>query len=92
MSRNNLWQVCHSSRSGNNHLTKALVVIIRKRGMTSKQIAKDILISTERVRNWYYKGTGMTAFDLLLLMCEYDFIRIYVNETINEYSKHENNV
>ena len=87
MSRHNLWQICHGNRSGNNHLSKAIVVIIRKRGMTSKQIANDLMISTERVRNWYYKGTGMTAIDLLRLMGQYEFIRIYVDEILAEYGR-----
>ncbi len=87
MSRNNLWQICHSNRSANNHLSKDIVVIIRRRGLTSKQIANDLVISTERVRNWYYKGTGMTAFDLLRLMGEYEFIRIFIDEILAEYIK-----
>jgi len=36
--------------------------------MTSKQLADALAIPTERVRNWYYRSTGMTALDLLLLM------------------------
>lgn len=87
MSRKNLWQICHSNRSGNKHLTKDIVVITKKLNMNPKQIANDLVISTERVRNWYYKGTGMTAFDLLLLMGEYEFIRIYVDEILAEYGR-----
>jgi hypothetical protein len=53
--------------------------------MTSKQIAGDLAISTERVRNWYYRNTGMTALDLLLLMGEYDFIRTFVYQAMFAY-------
>ena len=85
MSRNNLWQICHNGSPGNGRLTEALVETIRRRGLTSKQVAKDLAVSTERVRNWYYKGTGMTAFDLLRLMGQYDFIRNFVDEMLAEY-------
>lgn len=87
MSRNILWQMCHSNRSGNSHLSNAIVVIVRKRGMTPKQVANDLMIPTERVRNWYYKGTGMTAFDLLRLMRKYEFIRNYVNQMLAEHCR-----
>jgi hypothetical protein len=86
VSRNNLWLICHKNRSRNNYFTETIVEIIRKRNLTSKQVAKDLVISTERVRNWYYRSTGMTAHDLLLLMGTYDFIRDFVDKTLSEYS------
>lgn len=85
MSRNNLWQICHNNKVGNRHLAEILVEILRKRDLTSKQVAKDVVISTERVRNWYYKNTGMTALDLLRLMGKYDFVRNFVNNVLAEY-------
>lgn len=84
MSRDNLWQICHKNEHGNKSFTASIVKSIRMNGLTSKQIAGDISISTERVRNWFYKNTGMTAFDLVLLMREYDFIRSMVTDITAE--------
>jgi hypothetical protein len=86
MSRNNLWQICHNNRFGNNYFIETIVETIRKRDLTSKQVAKDLVISTERVRNWYYKNTGMTALDLLRLMGKYEFIKNFVDEMLSEYN------
>lgn len=61
MSSDNLWQICHKNTQGNNQLTKQLVMAIRRQNKTSKQVAGELVISTERVRNWYYRNTGMTA-------------------------------
>ena len=85
MSRSNLWQICHKNARGNNHLTKHLVEIIREQCLTSKQIAYELFLPTERVRNWYYKGTGMTALDLLLLMSEYEFVRDFIEKAVIAY-------
>lgn len=85
MSRNNLWQICHKNKLGNKLLTGNIVQTIRGHELTSKQVASDIVVSTERVRNWFYKNTGMTALDLLLLMREYEFVRQFVTEIILEY-------
>ncbi|WP_246525119.1 hypothetical protein [Geomobilimonas luticola] len=49
--------------------------LLRKRKITTKQVARDLNIPVERARNWYYKDTGMTALDLLRLMQEYEFVR-----------------
>jgi hypothetical protein len=38
-------------------------------------VARDLNIPVERARNWYYKGTGMTAADLVKIMREYEFVR-----------------
>ena len=85
MSSNTLWQICHKNARGNNQLTKQLVGTIRKQNITSKQIADELAIPTERVRNWYYRSTGMTALDLLLLMGEYSFVRDFVERVISAY-------
>lgn len=89
MSSGNLWQICHKNKQGNKVLTVKIVRVIRVRSLTSKQVADDITVPTERVRNWFYRKTGMTALDLLLLMCEYDFIRKFVNDMIIEYHQAE---
>lgn len=85
MSRSNLWQICHKNTRGNNHLTTHLVEIIRKQCFTSKQIAYELVLPTERVRNWYCKGTGMTALDLLLLMSGYEFVRDFIEKAVIAY-------
>ena len=81
MSRKIMWQICHK-KSGNKLLTRYIVEALRRNHLTVKQVALDLKIDTERVRNWYYRNTGMTASDLFLLMQCYGFIRILVMEEI----------
>ena len=75
MSREILWQICHKNEFSNCDLTKKIVNMLREQGITTKQAARDLNIPVERVRNWYYKDTGMTALDLLRMMQEYKFVR-----------------
>ncbi|MDD2966965.1 MAG: hypothetical protein PHN64_05715 [Desulfovibrionaceae bacterium] len=89
MSRSNMWQICHKNNLGNKLLTGNIVQAIREQELTSKQVASDIVVPTERVRNWFYKNTGMTALDLLLLMREYKFIRQFVAALFGEYQHAE---
>ena len=46
-----------------------------KQGITTKQAARDLNIPVERASNWYYRDTGMTTFDLLRMIQEYEFVR-----------------
>lgn len=69
-----LWQICHKKELNNGDLTRYIVKLLRKRGITTKQAARDLNIPVERVRNWYYKDTGMTALDLLRMMQVYQFV------------------
>ena len=82
MSRSNLWQFCHKNMRKNKTLTKNIVWEIRRHKLTSKQVARDIAIPTERVRNWFYRSTRMTALDLLCLMRTYDFIKMYIMDML----------
>jgi len=70
-----LWQICHKNELNNGDLTRYIVKLLRKRGITTKQAARDLNIPVERARNWYYKDTGMTALDLLRMLQKYDFVR-----------------
>ena len=70
-----LWQICHKNELNNSDLTRYIVKLLRKRKITTKQVARDLNIAVERARNWYYKDTGMTALDLLRIMQEYEFVR-----------------
>ena len=74
MSRKKLGQISHKKLS-NQVLTKILVDELRWNHLPPRQVASDLGIPTERVRNWYYKNVGMTAYSLLSLMRHYDFIR-----------------
>ena len=74
MSRNNLGQICPEKKFDNKQLSQQLVGILRRNGITRKQLADDLDISTERVKNWYDKKVGMTALDLLKMIYKYDFI------------------
>jgi hypothetical protein len=82
MSRENLWQISHKNGFKNCHLTKDMVNMMRKEGITTKQAAKDLNIPIERARNWYYRHTGMTALDLLSMMQQYEFIRQAVENSL----------
>jgi hypothetical protein len=75
MSINILWQICHKNEVSNGDLTRYMVKLLRKQGITTKQAARDLNIPVERARNWYYKDTGMTALDLLRMMQVYEFVR-----------------
>ena len=92
MSSDNLGQICVKNTQGNNQLTKQLVMAIRRQIKTSKQVAGELVISTERVRNWYYRNTGMTALDLLLLMGEYNFVRDFIDAAVVEYGSYKTGV
>jgi len=74
MSSNKLWQICHKQMITNQDVTKELVAELRHRNFPTKQLARELNVPTERIRNWYYKSTGMTALDLILLEQQYDFI------------------
>ena len=82
MSRSNLWQFCHKNMRKNNTLTKNIVWEIQRHKLTAKQVASDIAIPTERVRNWFYRSTGITAIDLLHLMRKYDFMKKYIMDLL----------
>lgn len=82
MSINILWQICHKNEFSNGDLTRYLVKLLRKQGITTKQAARDLNIPVERARNWYYKDTGMTALDLLRMMQVYEFVRQAVESSL----------
>lgn len=44
----------------------------------SKHVAHDLSLNLYTVRNWYNKGTGLKAYDLLKLLENYDFIRNFL--------------
>ena len=79
-----LWQICHKKELNNGDLTRYIVKLLLKRGITTKQAANDLNIPVERVRNWYYKDTGMTALDLLRMMQKYEFVRQSVEESLSQ--------
>ena len=83
MSREILWQICHKNELNNGDLTRYIVKMLREQGITTKQAARDLNIPVERARNWYYRNTGMTAFDLLRMMQEYKFVRQAVESSLS---------
>ncbi|OGU16781.1 MAG: hypothetical protein A2076_07140 [Geobacteraceae bacterium GWC2_53_11] len=82
MSREILWQICHKKKFNNRELTKIIVNMLREHRIKIKQAARDLDISVERARNWYYKKTGMTAADLMRIMREYEFVRLAVESSL----------
>jgi len=83
MSREILWQICHKNEFCNRDLTKIIVSMLKEHGVKVKQAARDLDITVERPRNWYYKKTGMTALDLLWIMREYEFVRQAVQSSLS---------
>ena len=71
MSIENLWQICHKKRFDNVMLTAIIAAMLKASDLSTKQVAADLDISTERVRNWYYRDTGMVALDFLKMMHQY---------------------
>jgi hypothetical protein len=82
MSRKILWQICHKKQMNNRELTEIIVYMLQKQGVNIKQAARDLDISVHRAHNWYYKGTGMTALDLLRMMREYECVRQAVESSL----------
>ena len=75
MSTMNLWQISHKKDLNNGDVTRYIMKLLQKQGITTKQVASDLNIPAERVRNWYYRDTGLSALDLLKIMDEYEFVR-----------------
>ena len=82
MSREILWQICHKKKFSNQDLTENIVNMLREHRIKIKQAARDLDISVERPRNWYYKKTGMTAADLMRIMQAYEFVRQEVENAL----------
>jgi hypothetical protein len=83
MSRNNLGHICPNRRSymsvvENRKLSKQLTDLLKANGLNRKDLARDLNISPERAKNWYDKNIGMSAFDLFLIIQQYDFIRDFI--------------
>jgi hypothetical protein len=83
MSRNNLGHICPNHRSymsvvENRKLSKQLTDLLKANGLNRKDLARDLNISPERAKNWYDNNIGMSAFDLFLIIQQYDFIRDFI--------------
>ncbi len=77
-----MWLISHKNWHQNSSFTKEIVSLLRENNLNPKEIAKDIRIPTEKVRNWFYRSTGLTALDFILLMAEYSFIKDFVDDTL----------
>ncbi|HIJ97095.1 MAG TPA: hypothetical protein HPP94_15435 [Desulfuromonadales bacterium] len=75
MSTKNLWLISHKKDLNNGEVTRYIMRLLQKQGISTKQVASVLNIPTERVRNWYYWDTGMPALDLPRIMQKYDFVR-----------------
>ncbi|MBW4054634.1 MAG: hypothetical protein HIU83_04400 [Proteobacteria bacterium] len=83
MSTKNLWQISHKKNLNNGEVTRYIMRLLQEQGVTTKQVASKLNIPVERVRNWYYRDTGMTAIDLLRMMQEYEFVRQAVESSLS---------
>ena len=81
MSREVMWQICQKKFS-NRELTGVIVKMLQKQGINIKKVSDDLGISVHRAHNWYYKDTGMTAADLMMIMQEYEFVRRAVESSL----------
>ncbi|WP_428560396.1 MAG: hypothetical protein ACP59X_16485 [Solidesulfovibrio sp. DCME] len=82
MSTKIMWLIGHKKWHQNSSLTDEIVFLMRQNNLNPKQIAKDIRIPTEKVRNWFYRSTGLSALDFILLMAKYSFIKDFVDEIL----------
>ena len=66
--------------TNNGDLSEALKKMLAEhyRRNVSKHVAHDLSLNLYTVRNWYNKGTGLKAYDLLKLLENYDFIRDFL--------------
>ena len=78
----NLWQISHKKDLNNGDVTRYIMRLLQKQGITTKQVASDLNIPVERARNWYYRNTGITALDLLRMMQKYEFVRQAVESSL----------
>lgn len=83
MSTKNLWQISHKKDHNNGEVTRYIMRLLQEQGITTKQVASKLNIPVERVRNWFYRDTGMTAIDLIRMMQEYDFVRRAVESSLS---------
>jgi hypothetical protein len=82
----NLWLISHKKDLNNGEVTRYIMRLLQEQGITTKQVASKINIPLERVRNWYYRDTGMSALDLLRMMQKYEFVRqAVVNSLTSEF-------
>jgi DNA-binding transcriptional regulator YiaG len=87
MSTKNLWLISHKKDLNNGEVTRYIMRLLQEQGITTKQIASKLNIPVERVRNWYYRDTGMSALDLLRMMQEYEFVRLVVESSLSFESR-----
>lgn len=64
----------------NQDLSQSLVEQLREhyKRNVSKSVAHRLDMNLCTVRNWFYKDTGLKAYDLLKLLDNYDFIREFL--------------
>lgn len=82
MSTMNLWLISHKKDLNNGDVTRYIMRLLQEQGITTKQVASELNIPTERVRNWYYRDTGMSALDLLGVMQKYVVVRRAVEKLL----------
>ena len=81
MSTNILCQIWHEKRVDNKELSEVLVNLLRENyGLAKKDVARELHVDTWRVHNWFYRKTGLAAFDLVMLMWRYGHIYQNVQE------------
>ena len=73
----------------NKELSKTVLEMLKKyyKSNAYKKIAKHLDLNLYNVRNWFYKGTGFNAYELLKIMDNYYFVRLalgYYKVTSNE--------
>lgn len=86
MSNTNLCQNCHKKVlnelyfDGNKELSRTLLEQLQNhyKNNVVKHLAHELNISVDTVRNWIYRGTGLKAYDLLLLLNHYACIRDFL--------------
>lgn len=64
--------------TNNKELSKSVLYLLKNHYKSNayKKISNDLDLNLYNVRNWFYKGTGLTAFELLKIMDNYYFVRL----------------
>ncbi|MDD4556825.1 MAG: hypothetical protein PHE89_05835 [Alphaproteobacteria bacterium] len=69
----------------NKELSRAIINLLKHNhpNKTAECVAANLNFKIKRVQNWIYIDTGLTAFDLLMLMQKYDCIKKMIVNSLN---------
>lgn len=69
-----LWLKGHKCEFQDWMFTACLVDMLIKRGKSAKNVADDLGLAYEKIKNWYYRQTRVSGFDFWLAQTRYSFV------------------